>query len=93
MDSRTFLAGFVESHRGTRMGRLFGQPAAFVGARPFARLTRRGLEYRAVAPRARGRSDAWVVVRPRTGSGYLRVAHQLELAILCAATQTPKSGD
>jgi hypothetical protein len=74
------------------MGRLFGQPAAFVGVRPFARLTRRGLEYRTAPPNARGRSAAWVVVRPRTGSGYLRVAHQLELAILRAATQTPASG-
>lgn len=78
MDSHAFLRDFIAAHRGTRMGRLFGVPAAFVGRRPFARLSGRGIEYR-VGPA--GSKNGWVLARPRIRPEYLRLAHQLELAI------------
>jgi len=84
MDPRTFLTDFVATHRGTRMGRLFGVPAAFAGRRPFARLSRRGLEYRA-SP-----TDAWLLARPSTGPEYLQLAHQLERAIFSCAGLQPR---
>jgi hypothetical protein len=75
MDPRTFLTDFVAAHRGTRLGWLFGVPAAFAGRRPFARLARRGIEYRAAS------TARWVLARPVTGRDYLQLAQQLERAI------------
>lgn len=83
MDSRAFLIDFVTAHPGTHMGRLFGEPAAFAGRRPFARLSPRGLQYRA-AVRPVGRRQpghTWVPARPTTGPGYLQLARRLERAI------------
>jgi hypothetical protein len=77
MDFRAFLTGFVRAHPGTRLGRLFGAPAAFAGRRAFARLSRRGLEVRT--------PGAWLALRPRTGPEYLRAAYQLECAARSAA--------
>jgi hypothetical protein len=86
MYPRRFLDEFVAAHRGTRVGRLFGQPAAFAGRRVFARVSRRGLEYRAYAtsrPRQRGRrpDPAWILVRPATDRDYVKLAQLLERAI------------
>ena len=53
-----FLADFVETHPGTRIGSLFGRPAAFAGARVFATVTADGLDCRIPHTRVpRGTSD------------------------------------
>ena len=38
MNVVVFLKNFVETHQGVRLGGLFGEPAAFVGRRVFARI-------------------------------------------------------
>jgi hypothetical protein len=84
MQPRKFLDEFVASHRGTRVGRLFGRPAAFAGRRVFARVSRRGLEYRVMQPpRLRGRQPdpGWILVRPATNRDYVRLVRLLEGAI------------
>jgi len=86
MHLRTFLDEFVAAHRGTRVGRLFGQPAAFAGRRAFARVSRRGLEYRAHTrprPHHRGRKSdlGWILVRPAAGRDYVKLVQLLERAI------------
>jgi hypothetical protein len=82
MQPRKFLDEFVASHRGTRVGRLFGQPAAFAGRRVFARVSRRGLEYRAMRPPTR----EWILVRPATNRDYVKLVRILEGAIQAVVT-------
>jgi hypothetical protein len=89
MQPRKFLDEFVASHRGTRVGRLFGQPAAFAGRRVFARVSRRGLEYRAMRPlgrRGRQPTREWILVRPATNRDYVKLVRILEGAIQAVVT-------
>ena len=86
MHPRKFLDDFVAAHRGTRVGQLFGQPAAFAGRRVFARVSRRGLEYRVprVPPARRHRqkpTSGWILVRPATDRDYTTLVPLLERAI------------
>ena len=86
MHARKFLDEFVATHRGTRVGLVFGQPAAFAGRRVFARISRRGLEYRAQAvipPGGRQRKShpEWILVRPATHRDYMTLVPLLERAI------------
>jgi hypothetical protein len=85
MQPRKFLDEFVATHRGTRVGHLFGQPAAFAGRRAFARVSRRGLEYRAHGALGRQRrrksSPGWICVRPATDRDYMALVQLLERAI------------
>lgn len=82
-DLEAVLAHFVAGHRGLRLGRLFGQPAAYAGRRAFARVTARGIEVKlppaardgairrgaVVRATVRGRGDAWTLLRAdRSGS-------------------------
>jgi hypothetical protein len=72
-DLRAVLEDFVATHRGLRLGRAFGVPAAFAGRRMFARLSTSGLELR--LPSA-SLSAAWVTIAP--GS---RAAARLEILL------------
>ena len=86
MHPRKFLDEFVATHRGTRVGRLFGQPAAFAGRRVFARVSRRGLEYRGqtvrpLGQRRRKANSGWILVRPATDRDYVTLVPLLERAI------------
>lgn len=45
-DLRAALEAFVATHRGLRVGRVFGAPAGFAGRRVFARLSDAGLQLR-----------------------------------------------
>lgn len=86
MHPRKFLDEFVATHRGTRVGRLFGQPAAFAGRRVFARVSRRGLEYRVQTVRPLGQrtrkvNSGWILVRPATDRDYVTLVPLLERAI------------
>lgn len=89
MHPREFLDEFVATHRGTRLGRLFGQPAAFAGRRVFARVSRRGLEYRVQTVRrlrhptrkSNHSNPGWILVRPATDRDYVRLVPLLERAI------------
>lgn len=45
-DLRAALEGFVATHRGLRMGKVFGSPAGFAGRRVFARFSDDGLQLR-----------------------------------------------
>ena len=89
MPPREFLDEFVATHRGTRLGRLFGEPAAFAGRRVFARVSRGGLEYRVQTVRHSARKShhsnaGWVLVRPATDRDYVRLIPLLERAIEAA---------
>ena len=89
MQPRKFLDEFVASHRGTRVGRLFGQPAAFAGRRVFARVSRGGLEYRTMRPlgrRGRQPTCEWIRVRPATDRDYVKLVRLLEGAIQAVVT-------
>ena len=99
---KTFLEEFVDSHRGVRLGSMFGRPGVFAGRRLFACLTDEGLTVRLPADAALrelmrgaspvhrgGRRDrAWVMYRPRTSTEARRLWPILELAARNAADLT-----
>ena len=89
-----FLSEFVETHPGTRFGRLFGRPAAFVGTGVFADVTNEGLRCRLPREvagrgspvRARlhsGPYRGWLVI---TADAVVRTSPLLELSAMYAAT-------
>jgi len=95
-DLEPFLREFITTHRGLRMGRMFGLPAGYAGRRLFACLIEDGVIVRLptdVAKREitarRGRpfspkgkaSGAWVMYRPRDASAARRLAPTLEVAV------------
>jgi hypothetical protein len=88
------LSRFVASHRGLRLGRLFGVPAAYAGGRLFACATADGIAARLPSsaldaaragggapwtPRGRRRRD-WVVFRPGTARAADAIGPFLEIA-------------
>jgi hypothetical protein len=72
-DLQHFLDDFIEHHRGTRGGRLFGLPAAYAGRRMFACV--RGSDLVVKVPK-RG----WVRYTPRTRRDVVRLIPVLEVA-------------
>ena len=72
-DLQRFLDDFIEHHRGTRGGRLFGMPAAYAGRRMFACLRGNGMMVK--VPR-RG----WVKYTPRTRRDAVQLIPVLEVA-------------
>ena len=93
------LSAFVDAHPGTRRGYLFGRPAMFAGAKPFAEITDVGLACRVSVPVARAnrlggrlvRSDrraGWVIVSAACSwdAAAARVTALLELAAANVAT-------
>ena len=72
-DLQHFLNDFIEQHRGTRGGRLFGLPAAYAGRRMFACLRGNGV---IVKVPKRG----WVKYTPRTRRDAVRLIPVLEVA-------------
>jgi hypothetical protein len=97
-----FLSDFVSAHRGLRLGRLFGRPAAFAGRRVFAcvmedalivklpiDLARREIAHGARLHIRDGRiMRAWVSYRPRTSVAAQRLWPILEMAVRHAADPT-----
>jgi hypothetical protein len=94
-DLQSFLVEFMEQHRGTRLGRMFGLPAGYVGRRLFTCLIEDGIivrlpdevavreiRSRRGAPFSRRRRVAgnWVMYRPRTAVDARRLAPMLEIA-------------
>jgi hypothetical protein len=94
-DLQSFLAEFIEHHRGLRMGRMFGLPAGYAGRKMFVCLIEDGLivklplalakdEMRAGKAAAfmrRGRpSRSWIKYAPRTVHDAGRLAPILERA-------------
>lgn len=80
------LRTFVDSHRGVRLGSLFGAPAVFVGRRAAIRLDGDGLALRltpAGQDLARGRCQAHV--RPGRTRGWLRLRVPRDVASVSAA--------
>jgi len=94
-DLQSFLTEFMEQHRGTRLGRMFGLPAGYVGRKLFTCLiedgiivrlpdevARREIRSKHGAPYSR-RSHAmgrWVMYRPRSAAHARRLAPVLEVA-------------
>ena len=97
--ARSILTEFADSHRGVRLGRLFGQPAVYAGRRMFACLQEGGIIVklpvdvvrreiaRGAEPHERkGRVlRSWVMYRPRTDVDARRLWPILELAARNAA--------
>ena len=91
---RPFLEEFVDSHRGLRLGKMFGLPAAYAGRRLFACLIEEGIIVRLpqdIARREigngakpfsrRGRAmGSWVMFSPRTRADAQRLSPVLEIA-------------
>lgn len=89
-----FLAEFVAQHRGVRLWRMFGLPAAYVGRRLFVcaiedgiivrlpeEIARREIGTRGEPYSRRGRTmGAWVMYRPRNAVDARRLAPVLEIA-------------
>jgi len=97
-DVRSWFTEFLDAHRGVRLGRLFGHPAAYAGRRVFAYLMEDGIIVKLpvdVARRERSRGaaphtdasgkDAWMTYRPRTVEDARRLWPILELAARNAA--------
>jgi len=98
-DLRSALIEFAASHRGVRLGHLFGQPAMYAGRRMFASVREdgiivklpvdlvRGEIARGAAPHTRrGRVVRdWVTYRPRTVVEARRLWPMLEVAARNAA--------
>lgn len=94
MNDVVFLKNFVETHRGVRLGGLFGEPAAFVGRRVFARIKKDHLlcwSPSAAASRSvvRGhrvaRERAWMYVATDTPADQLGAVAALERAAAAVA--------
>jgi hypothetical protein len=94
-DLQPFLADFVEHHRGLRIGRMFGRPAAYAGRKMFVCLMDEGfivkLPERVAKDEVRGGkaaiftrngrpSRSWIKYTPRTASEANRLAPILEVA-------------
>jgi hypothetical protein len=97
-DLESWLEVFVSTHVGTRLGRMFGVPAAFAGRLLFSRLVRDGIAVKlppealdsALARGARqwtakDRSTGWVTFRPRVPLETEAVTPFLEIAAKHAA--------
>jgi hypothetical protein len=95
-DLEPFLREFVTSHRGLRLGKMFGLPAGYVGRRLFACLIEEGIIVRLPPEVARkqistrrGRpfsprkktNGAWVMYTPRDVVAARRLAPVLEVAV------------
>jgi hypothetical protein len=72
-DLQTFLAEFIEHHRGLRIGRLFGLPAGYAGRRMFVYVRGNGLIVKLP-------NRGWVKYRPRNRREAARLAPILEVA-------------
>jgi hypothetical protein len=94
-DLQRFLVEFMEQHRGTRLGKMFGLPAGYVGRKLFTCLVedgiivrlpeevaRREIRSKQGAPYSRrGHAmGAWVMYRPRHAIHLRHLAPMLELA-------------
>ena len=94
-DLRGFLAEFMEQHRGTRLGTMFGLPAGYVGRKLFTcliddgiivrlpnELARREIRSKHAEPFSRREHamGTWVLYRPRSAAHARRLAPMLELA-------------
>lgn len=95
-DLEPFLREFITSHRGLRLGKMFGLPAGYAGRRLFACLLEDGvlvrlpvdMAKREIAAR-RGRpysprrkaTGSWVLYRPRDVVAARRLAPVLEVAV------------
>lgn len=95
VDLQPFLIEFVERHRGLRIGRMFGSPAAYAGRRLFVCLTADGLIVklpqgvareevcrRKAAPFVyRGKpSKTWIEYSPQSTTDMNRLVPVLEVA-------------
>jgi len=94
MNVVVFLKNFVKTHQGVRLGGLFGEPAAFVGRRVFARIKKDHLlcwSASAVASRSGvrghrvGRERAWMNVATDTPTDQLGAVAALERAAAAVA--------
>jgi hypothetical protein len=94
-DLQAFLVEFIDQHRGTRLGRMFGLPAGYVGRRLFTcliedgiivrlpnDLARREIQSKRGAPFSRRGHvmGSWVMYRPRGAAQARRLGPVLELA-------------
>ena len=94
-DLQTFLAEFIEHHRGLRLGRMFGLPAGYAGRKLFVCLIDDGLIVKlperiakdevgtgraATFNRRSKPSKSWVKYRPRTMREAFRLTPILEIA-------------
>jgi hypothetical protein len=92
MNVVAFLKGFVKTHQGVRFGCLFGEPAAFVGRRVFARINKDRLlccsvsvSSRSVVRRRRvGRDGGWVPVATDTSTDQLVAVLERAAAAIAA---------
>ena len=91
-----FLREFILSHRGLRLGKMFGLPAGYAGRRLFACLLEDGVivrlpvelakkeiaarRGRPYSPRKRATGN-WVMYRPRDVVAARRLAPVLEIAV------------
>ena len=89
-----FLDEFVDTHRGARLGKMFGLPALYAGRRLFACLIEDGMIVRLPPEIARReirngakpfskrvrQSGSWVLYRPRSIVAARRLVPILELA-------------
>ena len=95
-DLEPFLREFITSHRGLRLGKMFGLPAGYVGRRLFACLIEDGVIVRLPIEVARkeistrrGRpfsprkktTGSWVMYTPRDAVAARRLAPVLEVAV------------
>ena len=72
------LSSFVDAHRGTRRGQLFGRPAAFAGVRVFAEITDDGfLACRLSATVARRSVQAGTWLHPASRPGWVVSADRI----------------
>jgi len=94
-DLHGFLTEFMEQHRGTRLGRMFGLPAGYVGRKLFTCLIEDGIIVRLpdevatqeirskhASPYSRRAHEMgrWVMYRPRSAAQARRLAPVLEVA-------------
>jgi hypothetical protein len=96
-DLEPFLREFITTHRGLRLGKMFGLPAGYVGRRLFACLIEDGVIVRLpkdvvkreitarrgkpFSPKGKASSGSWVMYRPRDVVAARRLAPTLELAV------------
>ncbi len=93
-DLESWLGGFVSTHNGTRLGRMFGVPAAYAGRRLFSCVIENGVIARLPAaafdralaaggerwtPKGR-RMTGWVIFRPKTPLEADAIGPFLEIA-------------
>ena len=70
-DLQRFLVEFMEQHRGTRLGKMFGLPAGYVGRKLFTCLVEDGIIVR--LPEEVARRE----IRSKHGAAYSRRAHAM----------------